>query len=271
VRSLLNVGGVLRSVDLHRLPQTAPSRSGCAKPTWSLVKPQGCGGQRINARVTCIADEVGIELPSRRGPHRSGAECQRNRDVPGTQLQRWRGPLLALRSLWIAALFGAAASAASAPARETMFVASSGSYTWSRASTTIVTGPLQGEVVVDTNTGLVVTAGGFYFDEVFSFAGYDYTDEVLQLIAPQPVSSSSDHAFLMFSEDPSMWLADGGASIVGSFGFSPDCFCSFAAQGIFTPTTPLPAALPLFATGLGVIGLLARRRKRKGIAAQAAA
>ena len=30
--------------------------------------------------------------------------------------------------------------------------------------------------------------------------------------------------------------------------------------------TPLPAALPLFAGGLGVIGLLARRRKRKQIA-----
>ena len=30
--------------------------------------------------------------------------------------------------------------------------------------------------------------------------------------------------------------------------------------------TPLPAALPLFAGGLGVIGLLARRRKRKKIA-----
>lgn len=35
--------------------------------------------------------------------------------------------------------------------------------------------------------------------------------------------------------------------------------------------TPLPAALPLFATGLGVMGLLARRRKRKTSAALAAA
>jgi hypothetical protein len=35
--------------------------------------------------------------------------------------------------------------------------------------------------------------------------------------------------------------------------------------------TPLPAALPLFATGVGVIGLLARRRKRKNVAAIAAA
>jgi hypothetical protein len=34
--------------------------------------------------------------------------------------------------------------------------------------------------------------------------------------------------------------------------------------------TPLPAALPLFAGGLGVIGLLARRRKRKNAAAVAA-
>jgi hypothetical protein len=35
--------------------------------------------------------------------------------------------------------------------------------------------------------------------------------------------------------------------------------------------TPLPAALPLFAGGLGVIGLLARRRKRKATAVLAAA
>jgi hypothetical protein len=34
--------------------------------------------------------------------------------------------------------------------------------------------------------------------------------------------------------------------------------------------TPLPAALPLFATGLGVMGLLARRRKRKNAALAAA-
>ena len=33
------------------------------------------------------------------------------------------------------------------------------------------------------------------------------------------------------------------------------------------PTTPLPAALPLFAGGLGLFGLLARRRKKKAAVA----
>ncbi|MGA7790657.1 MAG: VPLPA-CTERM sorting domain-containing protein, partial [Xanthobacteraceae bacterium] len=38
--------------------------------------------------------------------------------------------------------------------------------------------------------------------------------------------------------------------------------------GVWTPsTTPLPAALPLFASGLGAIGLLGWRRKRKAQAA----
>jgi hypothetical protein len=35
-------------------------------------------------------------------------------------------------------------------------------------------------------------------------------------------------------------------------------------------TTPLPAALPLFASGLGLMGFLAKRRKRKDVAAVAA-
>jgi hypothetical protein len=35
------------------------------------------------------------------------------------------------------------------------------------------------------------------------------------------------------------------------------------ADGSITAATPLPAALPLFAGGLGVLGFLARRRKKK--------
>jgi hypothetical protein len=52
-------------------------------------------------------------------------------------------------------------------------------------------------------------------------------------------------------------------------------YCTVDLQTVITYTgvsaTPLPAALPLFAGGLGVIGLLARRRKRKGAAYIAAA
>ncbi len=39
------------------------------------------------------------------------------------------------------------------------------------------------------------------------------------------------------------------------------------AQIASVATTPLPAALPLFATGLGLMGLLGWRRKRKASAA----
>jgi hypothetical protein len=46
---------------------------------------------------------------------------------------------------------------------------------------------------------------------------------------------------------------------------------SSAFLSVAPATTPLPAALPLFATGLGAMGLLGWRRKRKNAAAIAAA
>jgi energy-converting hydrogenase Eha subunit B len=60
--------------------------------------------------------------------------------------------------------------------------------------------------------------------------------------------------------------------------FDPEAFVTgltFATNGNFTgtmdPVTPLPAALPLFATGLGALGLFGWRRKRKNAAPLAAA
>jgi hypothetical protein len=42
---------------------------------------------------------------------------------------------------------------------------------------------------------------------------------------------------------------------------------TFQILGAASSATPLPAALPLFATGLGAFGLLGWRRKRKNAAA----
>jgi hypothetical protein len=57
----------------------------------------------------------------------------------------------------------------------------------------------------------------------------------------------------------------GTVTYFGPWGFSGG---SFDTVLTLTPVaTPLPAALPLFATGLGALGLLGRRRKRKNAAA----
>jgi hypothetical protein len=45
---------------------------------------------------------------------------------------------------------------------------------------------------------------------------------------------------------------------------------NYSSAAIGPSTTPIPAALPLFASGLGALGLLGWRRKRKNVAAIAA-
>jgi hypothetical protein len=61
------------------------------------------------------------------------------------------------------------------------------------------------------------------------------------------------------------------AALTGNTSFG--C-CSLGTEGDFSVTSvspvPLPAALPLFATGLGVLGVLGWRRKRKAAAIAAA-
>ena len=44
--------------------------------------------------------------------------------------------------------------------------------------------------------------------------------------------------------------------------------CAIVSGGVTAPVaeTPLPAAFPLFATGLGALGLMTWRRKRKAVA-----
>ncbi len=61
--------------------------------------------------------------------------------------------------------------------------------------------------------------------------------------------------------DYSIGAIAAGVSTVLAFNFRDDPgFMILDAVGV---ETPLPAALPLFATGLGALGLIAHRRRRK--------
>jgi hypothetical protein len=120
------------------------------------------------------------------------------------------------------------------------------------------------------NTALIVSPPGVLANDT-GLSPFD-------LVASSPVTTPADGT-LSFNND-------------GSFTYTPDLnfsgtdtflyhdigiILSISAQLtnlatvsiVVTPvtTTPLPAALPLFATGLGVMGLLGWRRKRKGAAA----
>jgi hypothetical protein len=93
-------------------------------------------------------------------------------------------------------------------------------------------------------------------------------------------SRTSDMAFYSYDNDG--WLADVGA--IATLFPNPDVTAQEDADGNFTyianantyngfsglSETPIPAALPLFASGLGALGLLGWRRKRKNAAAMAA-
>jgi hypothetical protein len=75
------------------------------------------------------------------------------------------------------------------------------------------------------------------------------------------------------SQTPFDWVLGDGTDLTPSGGtvglvtyFGPWGFSGGSTDTVLTLTpvaTPLPAALPLFATGLGALGLLGSRRKRK--------
>ena len=67
-----------------------------------------------------------------------------------------------------------------------------------------------------------------------------------------------------------LFTATGPVTVISLTGASGDKYIGLDNVSV-TSVTPLPAALPLFAGGLGVIGLLARRRTRKNAAAIATA
>jgi hypothetical protein len=72
---------------------------------------------------------------------------------------------------------------------------------------------------------------------------------------------SSTFAYTMNGRN-NIWFTAVGESFGAS---SPPSITNTTISLVSTPLTPLPAALPLFATGLGALGLLGWRRKRKDV------
>jgi hypothetical protein len=120
--------------------------------------------------------------------------------------------------------------------------------------------------VLPDGSGVFVPPGGALFSFPLAFA---YTGSLPPCDRFSCVNNDGSNRTTLFPAIllPSTWdltltLVSGEPS--GSAGFTADSI--FVQEKIF----PLPGALPLFVSGLGVLGLLGWRRKRKGAAAVAA-
>ena len=112
-------------------------------------------------------------------------------------------------------------------------------------------------------TGAIFSGGNVTTQSVLVGLG---TSVLVQLRLDASVSSSAGGSSASSEFSNSLDFLIGSALFNLPDGVTVDAPDSFVFNNIFAPptsATPLPAALPLFAGGLGVIGLLARRRTRK--------
>jgi hypothetical protein len=112
--------------------------------------------------------------------------------------------------------------------------------------------------------GSFVTADTVYEDTSELDLSHEYRDtkgfvvlyDDLDLLFSSPLSSGVDYTTGSFQWDGGQCAADCDTN-------SPDFDYAGGLDIGFVSSTPLPTALPLFATGLGALGLLGWRRKRK--------
>jgi hypothetical protein len=123
--------------------------------------------------------------------------------------------------------------------------------------------------------------GEFRVTSVIPISGLGNATVTVPAVNAGGVFGSNDN-ILLFPPSPGLWTANGLGNIVDQ-GLPTELSalltcagsdCEVTYGGVshhvdrFTVTpTPVPAALPLFATGLGALGLLGWRRKRKAQAA----
>ena len=135
--------------------------------------------------------------------------------------------------------------------------------------------PLSGGITVDSNSAFISNASLFLVGEPWTII---VAQNGSNLSVQTPIFNSGfspsnctttngchDTLNLLFSGGPSIWLADHGASILSGSALLVDAGFSIrlVSGEISAAATPLPAALPLFATGLGALGLLGWWKKRK--------
>jgi hypothetical protein len=95
----------------------------------------------------------------------------------------------------------------------------------------------------------------------WSATAYDLSNSVLSTVGESPqIGTFAATTFVLTGADISSVTFSGND--FGVYGFANEPIDTL----VLTSATPLPAALPLFASGLGALGLLGWRRKRKAAA-----
>jgi hypothetical protein len=140
---------------------------------------------------------------------------------------------------------------------------------------TIAGGSVTGQDVTSTSSPISSPAFTVLTSSVSSGAGTDWNITVTTPTSPAetysilmvlPVASLASYTGGNISIAVLYDSATGFEAPLASCGEPSGGTCGHLTAETAPPSTPLPAALPLFASGLGALGLLGWRRKRKNAA-----
>jgi len=156
--------------------------------------------------------------------------------------------------------------------------ASATTFDWSYTGTTLpydASGTLQATLITGDEYQVTSLSGTDDFGNVLSGPNAALgADNILYYGAASPPDQidSSGIGFVLSGANPGLGLFYNFLGATDIFGACSGICDPFIDAGTFSASpTPVPAALPLFAGGLGFVGFLLRRRKRTDAAALAVA